>query len=212
MSGRRADGDAFQSIRRRLEEHRPRRVGEGEADSRAAVALVLRPPAGDEGRGGPGPVRTEDLLALFILRAEAEGDPWSGHVGLPGGRAEPVDSGLAETARRETREETGLRLDDEDLLGRLSDLHPRSPHLPSVAITPYVARFLGEPEVTPSVEVRGHLWVPLRELRSPENRSRVTLERDAGRREFPAIEVRGWTIWGLTHEIVRRFLALLEEG
>lgn len=197
-----ADLDA---LRRRLAEHRPRRISAGESEQRAAVALLLRPPA-----GGGGSTPLDELLALFIRRAEIEGDPWSGHMGLPGGRVEPEDRDLAETARRETREETGIGLSDEDLLGRLSDLHPRSPHLPSVAITPYVARHLGGPEVRPSVEVSGHLWVPVRDLRDPSNRSELTLERRGERRTFPAIEVEGRTIWGLTHEIVRRFLALAD--
>lgn len=207
MSGADA-GHPLSRVRRRLGQHRPERIAEGEADRRAAVALVLRPPAGADADR----LRLGELLALFIRRAEAEGDPWSGHVGLPGGRAEPGDRDLSETARRETFEETGLRLREEDVLGRLSDLHPRSPRLPSVAITPYVARFLGEPEITPNFEVHGYIWVPVRELRAPENRSRLAVERSDGRREFPAIEVRGHTIWGLTHEIVRRFLTLLEEA
>lgn len=195
-------------IRRVLERHRPERIAAREAEQRAAVALVLRPPEGADLRSLP----PGELLALFIERAEAEGDPWSGHMGLPGGRREPEDRDLAETARRETEEETGLRLREADLLGSLSDLHPRSPRLPSVAITPYVSRFLDEPEVTPSVEVRGHIWVPVRDLQAPENRSRLVLERPDGRREFPTIEVQGRTIWGLTHEIVRRFLALLDRS
>ena len=44
---------------------------------------------------------------LMIKRAEAEGDPWSGHVACPGGRMEPEDHDLAVTAVRETLEETG---------------------------------------------------------------------------------------------------------
>ena len=200
--------EPLERIRRVLDRHRPERIAAREAEQRAAVALVLRPPEGTDPRSLP----PEELLALFIQRAEAEGDPWSGHMGLPGGRREPGDRDLAETARRETKEETGLRLREADLLGRLSDLHPRSPHLPSVAITPYVSAFLDDPEVTPSVEVRGHIWVPVRELQAPENRSRLVLERPGGQREFPTIEVQGRTIWGLTHEIVRRFLALLDRG
>lgn len=196
--------EPLELVRRRLAGHRPESIPEDEADRRAAVALVLRPPAGGSGRVG-------DLIALFIERAEAEGDPWSGHVGLPGGRAEPPDRDLAETARRETREETGIRLSAGDLLGRLADLHPRSPHLPSVAITPYVARHLGDPAVRPSREVQGHLWVPVRELWAPANRSRLVVEREGRRREFPTIEVGDHTIWGLTHEVVRRFLALTGE-
>lgn len=197
--------ESLSGVRRRLAKHRPERIPPEGAEQRAAVALVLRPP-----EGGGADDDLDDLLALFIRRAEIQGDPWSGHVGLPGGRAEPVDRDLAETARRETLEETGLRLGEEDLLGRLSDLHPRSPHLPSVAITPFVARHLGPGEVRPSVEVRGHLWVPVRALRDPENRSRLAVERDGERRAFPTIEVQGGTVWGLTFEIVRRFLDLVD--
>lgn len=203
-SAGKSGGATLDDLDRWLRAHRPQRIAEGEAEQRAAVALLLRrPPDGGD--------RIEEMAALFIERAEAEDDPWSGHVGLPGGRREPEDRSLAATARRETREETGLRFRGRDILGRLSDLHPRSPHLPSVAITPYVARYEGDEEVRPGAEVRGHLWVPVRELWTPENRSRLTLERSGERREFPAIEVEGRTIWGLTHEIVRRFLSLLEE-
>ena len=47
---------------------------------------------------------------MFILRARKEGDPWSGQMALPGGHREPQDVTLAETAARETWEETGLDL------------------------------------------------------------------------------------------------------
>ena len=207
MSGREA-AEPLARIRRVLEQHSPEKIADREADRRAAVALVLRPPPGADLDRLP----LEELLALFIRRAEAEGDPWSGHMGLPGGRSEPGDRDLSETARRETEEETGLLLRSGDILGRLSDLHPRSPHLPSVAITPYVARLTGDPEVTPNFEVHGHIWVPVRELWLPENRSNLIVERSGRRREFPTIEIRGRTIWGLTHEIVRRFLALVDEA
>src|SRR5689334_17901368 len=58
---------------------------------RAAVALVLRVVSGR-------------LELLFVKRAEYAGDPWSGQVAFPGGRQEPVDETLWDTAVRETRE------------------------------------------------------------------------------------------------------------
>ena len=45
----------------------------------------------------------------MINRAEHAGDPWSGHVAGPGGRAEPEDKDLEATAVLETLEEIEQR-------------------------------------------------------------------------------------------------------
>ncbi len=68
------------------------------APRRAAVALVLRRTADDV------------VELLLIKRSEREDDPWSGHVALPGGRRDPSDATLQDTAIRETLEETGIDL------------------------------------------------------------------------------------------------------
>ncbi|MBD0320648.1 MAG: NUDIX domain-containing protein, partial [Gemmatimonadetes bacterium] len=73
----------------------PRRAEAEERVPSAAVALLLRP-------SGDGPE------LLLIRRAEREGDPWSGHMALPGGRADPRDRDAAATAARETLEEVGI--------------------------------------------------------------------------------------------------------
>lgn len=172
----------------------------------------LGPEEGGDRSAGPGGGRTPlaadvaPLEALFVLRVEREGDPWSGHVGLPGGHREPGDADLAAAARRELAEETGLELEPSAMLGRLDDVHPRSRRLPSVAVTPYVAWTDGGTGVRHGEEVDGHLWVPLSELASPDRRSVLAFRRDGALRTFPAVEVGGLTIWGLTFAIVRRFL------
>ena len=56
---------------------------------------------------------------LIIRRAERVGDPWSGHMGLPGGRRSQKDEHLLATAIRETEEEVGLTLTPGNLLGNL---------------------------------------------------------------------------------------------
>src|SRR5437764_7068841 len=72
---------------------------------------------------------------LMIKRADAEGDPWSGHIACPGGRMEPDDHDLAVTALRETLEETGVDVArDGRLLGQLDDISPRTPVLPPIVI------------------------------------------------------------------------------
>ena len=81
-----------------------------EVGQTAAVAFLLR-----EARDG--------IEVLFIHRAEHPQDPWSGQMGLPGGRSEEGDADLLATAIRETREEIGVDLSlDSQTLGRLDEI------------------------------------------------------------------------------------------
>src|SRR5688572_27389789 len=75
----------------------------------AAVAIIIAP---------------DPDAILLIRRAERAGDPWSGHMALPGGRREPGDLDLLATAIRETSEEVGIRLGSEQLVGTLEDVVP----------------------------------------------------------------------------------------
>ena len=52
-----------------------------------------------------------DLEMLFVKRSVYPGDPWSGQVAFPGGKAEP-DETFTETAIRETQEEIGIDLNE----------------------------------------------------------------------------------------------------
>lgn len=186
------------AVERRLARRGSRRVAGGAVDARAAVVLLLRPPGSA--------ASVDELEGLFVQRAEVDGDPWSGHMALPGGRHDTADTDLVATALRELAEETGLVLDRSALLGRLDDVHPRSRRLPSIAVTPFVG-WTGHPAtVVENAELAGHVWVPVGALRSPEHRSTLTLEREGVLRVFPTIEYGGRTIWGLTFRIVREFL------
>src|SRR6476469_670142 len=139
---------------RSLAEHPPVVVEAEETVRRAAILLALRARADGEPE------------LLMIKRAEAEGDPWSGHIACPGGRMEPEDHDLAVTAVRETWEETGVDVSrDGRLLGHLDDLSPRSPTLVPIVIRPYVALVRAGVAIVPSHEVATAFWVPLSALR-----------------------------------------------
>ena len=178
--------------------HREAKVIEGATHS-AAVALVLRS-------------RGRVLEALLIKRAEHEGDPWSGHIGLPGGRAEAHDDGLIDTAVRETEEEIGLRLDRScDLLGGLDETRATA-RLKSIdmRIAPFVFAAKDAPDtLTLSDEVAETHWISLTELFDSASSSSVTTLLAGETLRFPAIEVRGLAIWGLTLRMLRNFEALV---
>jgi 8-oxo-dGTP pyrophosphatase MutT (NUDIX family) len=184
------------AIVRRLARHDPTRAEPGSFEWAAAVAVCLRP-----GRAAP--------EALFIRRAEFEGDPWSGQVAFPGGRREPADGSLWETAVRETREETGLDLGELGTrLGRLDDVHPRTRVLPSIAITPFVVAVPRDAEARVGSEVRAVAWIPLPELARPERRGEVQLSLPSGVRVHPSIRYADYEIWGITHRIVVQLLEI----
>jgi 8-oxo-dGTP pyrophosphatase MutT (NUDIX family) len=165
----------------------------------ASVALVLRP-----GEGSP--------ELLLIKRAMLEGDPWSGHMALPGGRKDPSDPSLLHTARRETREEVAIRLPGEEgVMGRLQVLAPVSRHLPRLTVLPLVFAVSREVEArVASHEVAEVHWIPLDHLRSAEARTTHRFVREGAAFRFPAFDVAGRTVWGLTHRILEDLLGRVE--
>ena len=160
----------------------------------AAVALVLRPNDG----GG--------LELLMIKRADFEGDPWSGHVALPGGRREPGDLSLERTAVRETWEETAVDIErDGMVLGTLDEVSPRTPTVRRVIVRPHVAAVSADVAVVESPEVAAAFWVPLATLRDAA--AWITADVIAHGRplQVPAFTHGEYIVWGLTERILRDF-------
>jgi 8-oxo-dGTP pyrophosphatase MutT (NUDIX family) len=186
-------------IRRALSSHRPRTLDGEPRSEEAAVAVALA-----------GPPR---LLSLCVIRrAERAGDPWSGHLALPGGRASPSDPTPRAVAERETLEEVGLDLADRAHLGALSQVQVRlgGGHRQMV-LHPFVY-YLGPelPPFTASDEVAEAFWVPLAHLWDPNHASHVTWERDGTHLLYPAITWRGHAIWGLTLRVLTLFSDVLD--
>lgn len=183
------------SLARRLAVRRGQQL-EPDGDARyAAIALVLRA----SGAGEP--------ELLMIKRADAEGDPWSGHIACPGGRAEPADADLAATAVRETLEETGVDVArDGRVLGHLDDLSPLNPHLPPLVIRPYVALVRSDVRIVGSAEVAAAFWVPLETLRTPAAWGTDSVHIRGADRQVSVFRHGGYTVWGLTERVLRQFL------
>jgi len=160
----------------------------------AAVAMVLRE-------------RNGAVEMLFIKRAVHEGDPWSGQVGLPGGRRDDGEADLADTVVRETREELGLDIHVHgELIGALDELRPRTPLLPPVIVRPYVAILRDTPAFVLSSEVASHFWVPLSALFDPANTRNTRVQtRGTFWMWRDAIHYDAHVIWGLTERILRTF-------
>jgi 8-oxo-dGTP pyrophosphatase MutT (NUDIX family) len=145
---------------------------------------------------------------LLIRRAERADDPWSGHIGLPGGRTSPADTDLLVTAMRETTEEVGVRLERHQFIGVLDPVSPRSPFSHLVVVYPHVFLLPEPPPVALSEEVADAFWVPLARLRDPAIQDEIALELRGHRLTFPAYHLPHGVVWGLTERILTPLLAL----
>jgi len=179
-------------VRTKLAHRAPRIVTAGEvARHRAAVAAILR-----ERVGGP--------EVLLIRRAERAGDPWSGHMAFPGGRASEDDPDLLATAIRETREEVGLDLEGSDVLGRLDDLPATSRgKRTGLVIAPYVFAIEKEPSLALNYEVAEAVWTPLEPLVSGASATTFAYFWEGQTLSLPALQVGPHVVWGLTYQMLR---------
>lgn len=192
------DHPTFRRLSHALAARPPILAPDDGAPRRAAVAIVLRRTADDV------------VELLLIKRSEREDDPWSGHVALPGGRRDPSDVTLQDTAIRETREETGIDVTrDGIVLGMLDELRPRTPTLPPIIVTPFVAIVRHDVTIETSDEVAVAFWVALASLEDPS----LTVESEVSARgstwRVPSYLLGGHIVWGMTERILRNLQALV---
>ena len=188
-------------IRSALESHQP--LGAADATDaaevrRAAVALIFR-------------LGTEERVELLLIkRAEYQSDPWSGQIAFPGGREEPGDSSLAETAARETREETGIDLSrDGMILGRLDDLRPRTVRLPAIVVRPFVAILDRNEPLELSPEVALAFWIPFGALAHTESWQEDTVTARGVQVNARVFRHQDHVVWGMTERIMTQLLTLI---
>jgi 8-oxo-dGTP pyrophosphatase MutT (NUDIX family) len=182
-----------------LKSHRAIAGDKEEGMRRAAVALIFRARAD----GAP--------ELLFIKRADYPADPWSGQVAFPGGREEKGDANLADTAMRETREETGIDLRrDGTVIGTLDDLRPQTTRLPAIIVRPYVVLLNRVESLVLSDEVAEAFWVPLEVLRQTSSWHKTTVLARGIQLTTRAFHHGPHVVWGMTERILAQLLALLD--
>jgi 8-oxo-dGTP pyrophosphatase MutT (NUDIX family) len=183
-------------LRHVFEGRAARAVPRGPDHGEAAVALLVRPRA--------------SLELLLIRRAELHGDPWSGHVALPGGRRAPADDDLFGTACREAQEEVGVPLHRVGtFIGALDEITPGTPLLPPIVIAPFVLAVPPDTRAEPDArEVQAAMWVPVDALRATTAIAEVHMNLPDGSRSFPSLIYQDFVIWGLTYRVLQQFLEI----
>ena len=163
---------------------RPKRSPVESLTDRASAVLVPLYPGDDGG------------LHLLLTRRAWHLRSHTGEVSFPGGRAEPADDSLWETALRETWEETAMDTGEIELVGELD-------HLSTVTSRSFIVPFVGllpdRPDAEPNPdEVDEILHVPVAELLDPAIYRQERWGVPGVDRPIHFFELVGDTIWGAT--------------
>jgi 8-oxo-dGTP pyrophosphatase MutT (NUDIX family) len=130
----------------------------------------------------------------------------AGEISFPGGRRDPEDADLKDTALREAEEEIGLPRSEVRVLG---ELPPTSTFVTNYVIHPFVGEIpAGLAWQISEREVDAVLELPLRALR--ESRTRTRIERRGISFETDAYVLEDHLIWGATARILENLLERLQ--
>ena len=163
------------------------------ADTRLSAVMILLFP------------EQENIFLPLILRPPYEGiRSHGGQVALPGGKKEPEDKHLIETALRETWEEIGVKIPDNQVIGTLTEIYI-SPS--NMLVKPVIAYLHQKPQYNSAPkEVAAIFETPMTDLWKMELRKTTFKEfGDAGKWEIPYFDLHNQIVWGATAAILSEF-------
>jgi len=130
----------------------------------------------------------------------------SGQISLPGGKKEEVDNDLIETALRETEEEIGIKKENINLIGNISELYIEPSNfmvLPVVAYLNFLPDFIIDTN-----EVKRILEYDIEILKN-ESLCKTKIFNGANYSvEAPYYDINGYAVWGATAMILSEFKKL----
>ncbi|QEM82437.1 CoA pyrophosphatase [Halomonas binhaiensis] len=185
----------LETLRQRLQAHRPRRMHAKLAEAAVLVPIVDRP----------------EPTLLFTLRA-SHLSTHSGQVAFPGGKREPQDDDLLVTALRESEEEIALPRHQVTVIGQLSDVLS----LHGLKVTPFVGIIPPDlPLVADENELDAIFEVPLEHFLEDRRTHTDVIQRNGNKVYIPSYRIPAesgmddYIIWGLSAMML---VELMSEG
>ncbi len=155
------------------------------------------------------PSQSLDTHLILILRKTYKG-VHSAQVGFPGGKIEPEDQSLLETALRETEEEVGVNAKSISVLKQLTEIYiPPSDFFvqPFLGVTYQTPIFIPQEE-----EVEALIEVPLTHFMDDKILTTSTLSTSyATNIQVPAFMLNDHVVWGATAMMLSEVRELLKQ-
>ena len=129
-----------------------------------------------------------------------------GEISFPGGKMSELDNDLLDTALRETKEETGLKISKDDVVGQLQQVITLNS---GFTIVPFICILDGIGQLVPNSEVESFLHIPLLPFLG-------TLENDLDPKHNSIQEMYTYTfeknlIWGASARMLKQITDILKK-
>ena len=155
------------------------------------------------------PNKDNQTFLILILRKTYKG-VHSAQIGFPGGKVEPEDKDLKDTAKRETEEEVGVPYDDIQLIKKMT-----TAYIPPSNFN--VHPFIGYIEDTPKLikqddEVEDIVLVDIDDFLNEDSLIEETLTTSyATELTVPAFHLNGHVVWGATAMMLSEIKTLFKQ-
>jgi len=150
----------------------------------------------------------DNKLHTSIIKRSVYDGKHSGQMAFPGGKYQESDKNLETTAIRETFEEVGVKIDDKEIIGKLTSLMiPVS----NIMVTPFVCFINYIPKyLINKTEVQQIYNVPINDF---INNKKVKTDLQYNTQvKIPYFDIENETVWGATAMIMSEFLEIYKRS
>lgn len=133
----------------------------------------------------------------------------SGEIGLPGGKYELTDENLIQTALREACEEIGIKTEEVEILGTLTEIYIGPSNflvLPVVGYLPYKPTIIADAR-----EVVAVFEVKLNDFSNPKMRETASIPIPNDLVVTPYYKVENHKVWGASAKMINELLSISKE-
>ncbi len=143
---------------------------------------------------------------LVLIRRPVTMKNHAGQIAFPGGKMEPQDNGIVETALRESKEEIGIAPEKVRVIGTLSPVYVQ---VSNFVIHPVVGWYDSQPDFKmEATEVANVHIISIEDMLLPSSLTIHNVETLSGLLSVPGFSIDGLFIWGATAMILTEFLEI----